>query len=64
MRAAAGDSLHFQGKIVGMHEHAALILEAQQYVVVPLSPSSTSRYVLLLKKSGCAFSISSRRMTE
>ena len=29
MRAAAGDTLHFQGKIVGMHEHAALILETR-----------------------------------
>ena len=29
MQAAAGDRLHFQGKIVGMHEHTALILETR-----------------------------------
>jgi hypothetical protein len=29
MRAVAGDRLHFQGKVVGMREHAALIVETR-----------------------------------
>ena len=27
MRAAVGDRIHFEGKVVGMHEHAAVIVE-------------------------------------
>ena len=29
MRAAVGDRLHFQGKVVGMHEHTAVVVETR-----------------------------------
>jgi hypothetical protein len=29
MRAVAGDHLHFQGKVVGLHEHAAVVIEVR-----------------------------------
>jgi hypothetical protein len=29
MRAGAGDRLHFQGKVVGSHERAAVVVEAR-----------------------------------
>lgn len=29
MRAAVGDRLHFEGKVVGMHEHTAVVVEAR-----------------------------------
>ena len=29
MRAAVGDRIHFEGKVVGMHEHTAVVVEAR-----------------------------------
>jgi hypothetical protein len=29
MRAAVGDRLHFRSKVVGMHEHTAVVVEAR-----------------------------------
>ena len=29
MRAVTGDRLHFQGKVVGVHDHSAVILEVR-----------------------------------
>lgn len=29
MRAAVGDRIHFQGKVVGTHEHTAVVVEAR-----------------------------------
>lgn len=29
MRAAVGDRIHFEGKVVGMHEHTAVVIEAR-----------------------------------
>ena len=29
MRAVTGDRLHFQGKVVGVHDHTAVILETR-----------------------------------
>jgi hypothetical protein len=29
MRAAVGDRLHFEGKVVGMHEHTAVVVETR-----------------------------------
>jgi hypothetical protein len=29
MRAAVGDRLHFEGKVVGMHGHTAVVVEAR-----------------------------------
>ena len=29
MRAAAGDRIHFEGKVVGMHEHTAVVVETR-----------------------------------
>ena len=29
MRAAVGDRLHFEGKVVGLHEHTAVVVEAR-----------------------------------
>jgi hypothetical protein len=29
MRAAVGDRIHFEGKVVGMHEHTAVVVETR-----------------------------------
>ena len=29
MRASVGDKLHFEGRVVGAHEHSAVVVEAR-----------------------------------
>jgi hypothetical protein len=29
MRAAVGDRIHFEGKVVGMHEHTGVVVETR-----------------------------------
>ena len=29
MRASVGDRLHFEGRVVGVHEHSAVVVEAR-----------------------------------